>query len=53
MYVVTGGAGFIGSNLLAALEARGDGRLILCDRLRANDKWRNVAKRELEEIVAP
>ena len=53
MYVVTGGAGFIGSNLLAALEERGDGELVVVDRLRSNDKWRNIAKREVAEIVAP
>ncbi|SRR5579859_18434 len=53
MYVVTGGAGFIGSNLLAALEERGDGELVVVDRLRSNDKWRNIAKREISEIVAP
>jgi len=53
MYVVTGGAGFIGSNLLAALEERADGELVVVDRLRSNDKWRNIAKREVAEIVAP
>jgi ADP-L-glycero-D-manno-heptose 6-epimerase len=53
MILVTGGAGFIGSNILAALEARGAGKLVLCDRLRANDKWRNVAGRELADIVHP
>jgi ADP-L-glycero-D-manno-heptose 6-epimerase len=53
MYVVTGGAGFIGSNLLAALEERGDGELVVVDRLRSNDKWRNIAKREIAEIVQP
>ncbi|MBY0430761.1 MAG: ADP-glyceromanno-heptose 6-epimerase [Rhodospirillales bacterium] len=53
MYVVTGGAGFIGSNTLAALEKRQDGALVVCDRLRSNEKWRNLAKRELAEIVAP
>lgn len=53
MYVVTGGAGFIGSNLLAALEERGDGALVLCDRLRSNDKWRNISKRELSDVVHP
>ncbi len=53
MIVVTGGAGFIGSNILAALEDRGEDALVVCDRLRSNDKWRNVAKRELADIVHP
>ncbi|EKV27091.1 ADP-L-glycero-D-manno-heptose-6-epimerase [Caenispirillum salinarum AK4] len=53
MYVVTGGAGFIGSNILAALEARGARDLVVVDRLRDTDKWRNVAKRELTDIVHP
>jgi ADP-L-glycero-D-manno-heptose 6-epimerase len=53
MIVVTGGAGFIGSNILAALEERGAGKLVVCDRLRSNDKWRNIAKRELADIVHP
>lgn len=53
MIVVTGAAGFIGSNLLAALEARGAGDLIACDRLGREDKWRNIAKRELADIIDP
>lgn len=53
MIVVTGGAGFIGSNILAALEERGEDALVVCDRLRANDKWRNIAKRELADVVHP
>ncbi|GHU04655.1 ADP-L-glycero-D-manno-heptose-6-epimerase [Alphaproteobacteria bacterium] len=53
MYVITGGAGFIGSNLLAALEKRGERPLVVCDRLRSNDKWRNLSKRELSDIVHP
>lgn len=53
MIVVTGGAGFIGSNILAALEERGEDELVVCDRLRANDKWRNIAKRELADLVHP
>ncbi len=53
MIVVTGGAGFIGSNILAALEARGAGKLVVCDRLRSNDKWKNIAKREIADIVHP
>ncbi|MCP4330944.1 MAG: ADP-glyceromanno-heptose 6-epimerase [Alphaproteobacteria bacterium] len=53
MIIVTGGAGFIGSNLLAALEDRGGADLVLCDFLGQDEKWRNVAKRDLADIVPP
>ncbi len=53
MFVVTGGAGFIGSNIVAALEERREAPIVVCDRLRAADKWRNLAKRELADIVPP
>ena len=53
MIVITGGAGFIGSNLVAALEERGEHDLVVCDRLGRGDKWRNIAKRELAHIVPP
>ena len=53
MIVVTGAAGFIGSNLVAALEARGESDIVACDRLGGDESWRNLAKRELVDIVAP
>ncbi len=53
MIIVTGGAGFIGSNLVAALEAESAQRLVVCDRLRDGNKWRNIAKRLLDDIVPP
>lgn len=53
MIVVTGGAGFIGSNLVAGLEARGLADIVVVDRLGQDDKWRNIAKRELAGIVPP
>ena len=53
MYLVTGGAGFIGSNIVAALDERGDDEIVICDRLRNGEKWRNVSKRELGDIVPP
>jgi len=52
MILVTGGAGFIGSNITAALCDLGR-PVAICDRLRSNDKWRNIAKRDLVEIVPP
>jgi ADP-L-glycero-D-manno-heptose 6-epimerase len=53
MIIITGGAGFIGSNLVAALEARGERDLVVCDRLGRDEKWRNLGKRELAAIVPP
>ena len=53
MIVVTGGAGFIGSNLVAALEAQGRGGVAICDRLGTGAKWKNIAKRAPADIVAP
>ena len=53
MIVITGGAGFIGSNLVAALEARGGESLVVADWLGTGDKWRNLGKRELLAIVPP
>jgi ADP-L-glycero-D-manno-heptose 6-epimerase len=52
MYVVTGGAGFIGSNIIKALTARG-ADLVVCDWLRSDERWRNLAKHEIAGIVAP
>jgi ADP-L-glycero-D-manno-heptose 6-epimerase len=53
MIVVTGGAGFIGSNLIALLERSGAQDIVVCDRLRAGEKWRNIAPRELAAFVQP
>ena len=45
MIVVTGGAGFIGSNIIADLEAAGKGKVAVVDWFGTGEKWRNVAKR--------
>jgi ADP-L-glycero-D-manno-heptose 6-epimerase len=52
LYVVTGGAGFIGSNIAAALAARGE-RVVVVDRLGEGDKWRNLAPIALHDVVRP
>jgi ADP-L-glycero-D-manno-heptose 6-epimerase len=51
MLIVTGGAGFIGSVLCAALNEAGRGDLVIVDRFGRGDKWRNIAKRDFAEIV--
>src|SRR5690606_14370276 len=53
MYLVTGGAGFIGSNVVAALNEAGHGDVVVCDTLGHDGKWRNLAKRQLADLVPP
>jgi ADP-L-glycero-D-manno-heptose 6-epimerase len=53
MLLVTGGAGFIGSNLVAALNDAGRADVAVCDALGHDGKWRNLAKRQLADIVPP
>jgi len=53
MLLVTGGAGFIGSNVVAALNEAGRSDVVVCDLLGQEGKWRNLAKRQLEDIVPP
>jgi len=53
MLLVTGGAGFIGSNVVAALNEAGRSDVVVCDLLGSEGKWRNLAKRQLVDIVPP
>ncbi len=41
-YIVTGGAGFIGSNLVAELNRRGEDHILVVDELGQDEKWRNL-----------
>jgi ADP-L-glycero-D-manno-heptose 6-epimerase len=51
--IVTGATGFIGSNILADLNAAGRSDIILVDDLGTGAKWKNIAKRRFQDIVLP
>jgi ADP-L-glycero-D-manno-heptose 6-epimerase len=54
MFLVTGGAGFIGSNVVASLNEAGASDVVVNDMLGKDDaKWRNLAKRQVADIVPP
>jgi ADP-L-glycero-D-manno-heptose 6-epimerase len=52
MLLVTGGAGFIGSNVVAALNEAGRNDVVVNDLLGTDQKWRNLAKRQVADVVA-
>jgi ADP-L-glycero-D-manno-heptose 6-epimerase len=52
MILVTGGAGFIGSNLHAALVQRGQ-ETVIVDHLGSTGKWRNLAKHPPGRLIQP
>ena len=51
MIIVTGGAGFIGSNLVEALNARGETNILVVDHLKNGQKMRNLADLEIADYL--
>lgn len=49
--LVTGGAGFIGSALVWALNRRGIEKIVIADFLERSDKWRNLAALRFEDYL--
>ena len=52
LIVVTGGAGFIGSNIVVELAKAGQ-RIVVCDLFRSGEKWRNIAAARIHDVVRP
>jgi ADP-L-glycero-D-manno-heptose 6-epimerase len=53
MLLVTGAAGFIGSNVVAGLNEIGRTDIAVNDIIGAEGKWRNLAKRQVADVVPP
>ncbi|WP_374336781.1 ADP-glyceromanno-heptose 6-epimerase [Leeia sp.] len=51
MYVVTGAAGFIGSNLVKALNERGITDILAVDHLKEGDKFRNLVDCDIADYL--
>ncbi len=48
MILVTGGAGFIGSALIWALNEKGHSDILVSDRFGLGDKWKNIVHRNID-----
>jgi ADP-L-glycero-D-manno-heptose 6-epimerase len=51
--LVTGGAGFIGSNIAGTLADHTDYRVVVVDQFGSDEKWRNLSKHKIYEIISP
>lgn len=50
-YIVTGAAGFIGSNLVHALNQRGENNIIAVDNLKNAEKFKNLTDCEIADYI--
>jgi len=50
-FIVTGGAGFIGSNVVKALNERGETDILIVDQLRSGEKWKNLVGLQYEDFI--
>ncbi len=50
-YLVTGGAGFIGSNVVAELNSRGTDDIYVADNISSTPKWKNLSDKKYRDYI--
>ena len=51
MIILTGGAGFIGTNMLVALNEMGEENILVVDNIASSEKWKNLVGKNYREYV--
>lgn len=51
MIIVTGGAGFIGSAMVAKLNEKGENDILIVDELASTAKWKNISGKKFTDYV--
>ena len=51
MYIITGGAGFIGSALVRSLNDQGISDILVVDNLGTSEKWQNIAEKHIVDYM--
>ncbi|MGB9710774.1 MAG: ADP-glyceromanno-heptose 6-epimerase [Thermodesulfovibrio sp.] len=49
--IVTGGAGFIGSNVVKRLNELGEEKILIVDNLNTSEKWKNLVELNFEDYI--
>ena len=53
MIIVTGGAGFIGSNYVETLSRVSDEPIVVCDDFGTDEKWQNIKRHLIHDMISP
>ncbi|MGK5594654.1 MAG: ADP-glyceromanno-heptose 6-epimerase [Parachlamydiaceae bacterium] len=52
LIVITGGAGFIGSNVISYLNSRGLQNIVIVDELGKTEKWKNLLGKKVVDVIS-
>ena len=51
MLILTGGAGFIGTNMLIKLNQIGENKILIVDDINNSPKWKNLVGKEFRDYL--